>query len=150
MKLTFLFLLQKYRLYLRRLSGVSQHNNLNNSFLSPQEASFGTISPMNGLDLQTLAAAGQLPAQSLATLQAAGLGRSTVKPGLSMPLMDQRNLFSLENPRLRFGEGQQQLLSSNKPTNLLHGVPTNMEPKQLANLHQSAQSLGNLNMRATS
>jgi two-component response regulator (ARR-B family) len=149
MKLTFLFLLQKYRLYLRRLSGVSQHNNLNNSFLSPQEASFGTISPMNGLDLQTLAAAGQLPAQSLATLQAAGLGRSTVKPGLSMPLMDQRNLFSFENPRLRFGEGQQQLLSSSKPTNLLHGVPTNMEPKQLANLHQSAQSLGNLNMRAT-
>jgi two-component response regulator (ARR-B family) len=114
---------------------------LNNSFLTPQEASFGTISPMNGLD--------QLPAQSLATLQAAGLGRSTVKPGLSMPLMDQRNLFSLENPRLRFGEGQQQLLSSNKPTNLLHGVPTNMEPKQLANLHQSAQSLDNLNMRAT-
>ncbi|CAJ2653980.1 unnamed protein product [Trifolium pratense] len=141
--------LQKYRLYLRRLSGVSQHNNLNNSFLSPQEASFGTISPMNGLDLQTLAAAGQLPAQSLATLQAAGLGRSTVKPGLSMPLMDQRNLFSFENPRLRFGEGQQQLLSSNKPSNLLHGVPTNMEPKQLANLHQSTQSLGNLNMRVT-
>ncbi|XP_058757869.1 two-component response regulator ARR2-like isoform X2 [Vicia villosa] len=138
--------LQKYRLYLRRLSGVSQHQN--NSFLSPQEASFGTISSMNGLDLQTLAAAGQLPAQSLATLQAAGLGRSAVKSGLPMPLMDQRNLFSFENPRLRFGEGQQQLLSNNKPTNLLHGVPTNMEPKQLANLHQSAaQSLGNLNMR---
>ncbi|CAI8610714.1 unnamed protein product [Vicia faba] len=137
--------LQKYRLYLRRLSGVSQHQN--NSFLSPQEASFGTISSMNGLDLQTLAAAGQLPAQSLATLQAAGLGRSAVKSGLAMPLMDQRNLFSFENPRLRFGEGQQQLLSNNK-TNLLHGVPTNMEPKQLANLHQSAaQSLGNLNMR---
>ncbi|KAI5415667.1 two-component response regulator ARR2 isoform X1 [Lathyrus oleraceus] len=138
--------LQKYRLYLRRLSGVSQHQN--NSFLSPQEASFGTISSMNGLDLQTLAAAGQLPAQSLATLQAAGLGRSGVKSGLPMPLMDQRNLFSFENPRLRFGDGQQQLLSNNKPTNLLHGVPTNMEPKQLANLHQSAaQSLGNLNMR---
>ncbi|CAK8563748.1 unnamed protein product [Lathyrus sativus] len=138
--------LQKYRLYLRRLSGVSQHQN--NSFLSPQEASFGTISSMNGLDLQTLAAAGQLPAQSLATLQAAGLGRSAVKSGLPMPLMDQRNLFSFENPRLRFGEGQQQLLSNNKQTNLLHGVPTNMEPKQLANLHQSAaQSLGNLNMR---
>ncbi|XP_004508173.1 two-component response regulator ARR2 isoform X2 [Cicer arietinum] len=140
--------LQKYRLYLRRLSGVSQHqNNLNNSFLSPQEASFGTISSISGLDLQTLAAAGQLPAQSLATLQAAGLGRSTARPGLPMPLGDQRNLFSFENPRLRFGEGQQQHLSNNKPTNLLHGVPTNMEPKQLTNLHQSAQSLGNLNLR---
>ncbi|KAJ1395312.1 Signal transduction response regulator, receiver domain [Sesbania bispinosa] len=140
--------LQKYRLYLRRLSGVSQHqNNLNNTFLSPQEATFGTISSINGIDLQTLAVAGQLPAQSLATLQAAGLGRSTAKAGVPMPLMDQRNLFSFESPRLRFGEGQQQHLSSSKPINLLHGIPTNMEPKQLASLHQSPQSLGNLNMR---
>ncbi|RDX76230.1 Two-component response regulator ARR2, partial [Mucuna pruriens] len=140
--------LQKYRLYLRRLSGVSQHqNNLNNSFLSPQEATFGTISSINGIDLQTLAVAGQLPAQSLATLQAAGLGRPTAKAGVPMPLMDQRNLFSFENPRLRFGEVQQQHLSNSKPMNLLHGIPTTMEPKQLANLHQSTQSLGSLNMR---
>ncbi|KAL2960247.1 hypothetical protein AAZX31_17G029600 [Glycine max] len=140
--------LQKYRLYLRRLSGVSQHqNNLNNSFLGPQEATFGTISSINGIDLQTLAVAGQLPAQSLATLQAAGLGRSTAKAGVPIPLMDQRNLFSFENPRLRFGEGQPQHLSTSKPMNLLHGIPTNMEPKQLANLHQSTQSIGGLNMR---
>ncbi|XP_061349122.1 two-component response regulator ARR2-like isoform X2 [Gastrolobium bilobum] len=140
--------LQKYRLYLRRLSGVSQHqSNLNNSFLSPQEATFGTMPSINGIDLQTFAVAGQLPAQSLATLQAAGLGRSTAKAGVPMPLMDQRNLFSFENPRLRFGEGQQQHLSTSKPMNLLHGIPTNMEPKQLANLHQSTQSLGSLNMR---
>ncbi|KAK7264676.1 hypothetical protein RJT34_32286 [Clitoria ternatea] len=140
--------LQKYRLYLRRLSGVSQHqNNLNNSFLSSQEATFGTIATINGIDLQTLAAAGQLPAQSLATLQAAGLGRSAAKAGAPMPLMDQRNLFSFENPRIRFGEGQQQHLSTSKPMNLLHGIPTNMEPKQLANLHQSTQSLGSLNVR---
>ncbi|KAK7348102.1 hypothetical protein VNO80_22651 [Phaseolus coccineus] len=140
--------LQKYRLYLRRLSGVSQHqNNLNNSFLGSQEATFGTISSINGIDLQTLAVTGQLPAQSLATLQAAGLGRSTAKTGVPMPLMDQRNLFSFENPRVRFGEGQQQHLSSSKPMNLLLGIPTNMEPKQLANLHQSTQSIAGLNMR---
>ncbi|VVA24646.1 PREDICTED: two-component response regulator [Prunus dulcis] len=138
--------LQKYRLYLRRLSGVSQHpSNLNNSFLSPQEASFGAMSSLNGLDLQTLAVTGQLPAQSLATLQA-GLGRSTAKSGMPMPLVDQRNLFSFENPKLRFAEGQQHL-SSSKPMNLLHGIPTNMEAKQLANLHQSAQSLGGVNMQ---
>lgn len=126
---------------------------MNNSFLSPQEASFGTISSINGIDLQSFASAGQIPAQSLATLQAAGLGRSTANAGLPIPLMDQRNLFSFENPRLRFGEGQQQQqqqhMGNNKPMNLLHGIPTNMEPKQLANLHQSSQSqsLGNLNMR---
>ncbi|XP_019463700.1 PREDICTED: two-component response regulator ARR2-like isoform X3 [Lupinus angustifolius] len=135
--------LQKYRLYLRRLSGVSQHPN--NSFLSQQDATFGSVSSIN--DLQTLAAAGQLPAQSLATLQAAGLGRSTAKAGIPMPLMDQRNLFSFENPRLRFGEGQQQHLNSSKSINLLHEMCTNLEPKQLANLHQSTQSIGNLNIR---
>ncbi|KAK4283407.1 hypothetical protein QN277_000359 [Acacia crassicarpa] len=140
--------LQKYRLYLRRLSGVSQHQgNLNNSFISSQEATFGAISSLSGTDLQTFAAAGQLPPQSLATLQAAGLGRSTAKTGMPMPLVDQRNLFSFENPRLRFGEGQQQYGSSSKPMNLLHGIPTNMEPKQLASLHQSTQPLGSLNMR---
>lgn len=138
---------QKYRLYLRRLSGVSQHqSNLSNSFISSQEASFGAMSSLNGIDLQTLAATGQLPAQSLATLQAAGLGRSTAKSGIPMPLVDQRNLFSFENPKLRFAEGQQHH-SSGKPMNLLHGIPTTMEAKQLANLHQSAQSLGAVNMQ---
>ncbi|CBI22927.3 unnamed protein product, partial [Vitis vinifera] len=136
--------LQKYRLYLRRLSGVSQHQNgLNNSFMGPQEATFGSISSLNGLDLQTLAVAGQLPAQSLATLQAAGLGRSTGKSGLPMPLVDQRNLFSFEAPKFRYGEGQQQqqqLSNSSKQMNLLHGIPTTMEPKQLATLRHSAQA----------
>ncbi|KAA8548999.1 hypothetical protein F0562_000683 [Nyssa sinensis] len=141
--------LQKYRLYLRRLSGVSQHQNgLNNSFMGPPEATFGSISSLNGLDLQALAATGQLPAQSLATLQAASLGRSTSKSGMSMPLVDQRNLFSFETPKLRFGEGHQQQLSNNsKQMNLFHGIPTTLEPKQLANLHQSAQSFRGMNMQ---
>lgn len=137
--------LQKYRLYLRRLSGQHQ-TSMNNSFISPQEASFGSMTSLNGIDLQTLAVAGQIPAQSLATLQAAGLGRSTAKSGIPLPLVDQRNLFSFENPKLRFGEGQQQHLSNSKPVNLLHGIPTSMEPKQLTNLHQSTQSLG-MNMQ---
>lgn len=138
--------LQKYRLYLRRLSG--QHpTSMSNSFISPQDASFGSMTSLNGIDLQTLAVAGQIPAQSLATLQAAGLGRSASKSGIPLPLVDQRNLFSFENPKLRFGEGQQQQhLSNSKPVNLLHGIPTSMEPKQLTNLHQSTQSLG-MNMQ---
>ncbi|KAF9673211.1 hypothetical protein SADUNF_Sadunf10G0000700 [Salix dunnii] len=140
--------LQKYRLYLRRLSGVSQHQSgMGNSFISTQEATYGSLSSLNGLDLQTLAAASQIPAQSLATLQAAGLGRSTAKPRLPMPIVDQRNLFSFENPKLRFGEGQQQNLNNGKQMNLLHGIPTTMEPKQLANMHHSAQSLGSMNMQ---
>ncbi|KAJ6321282.1 hypothetical protein OIU77_011386 [Salix suchowensis] len=50
--------LQKYRLYLRRLSRVSQHQNgIGSSFICPQEATYGPLSSLNGLDLQTLAAA---------------------------------------------------------------------------------------------
>ncbi|CAI8590190.1 unnamed protein product [Vicia faba] len=120
--------LQKYRLYLRRLSGVSQQqSNLNNPFMSPQESIFASTS-INGIDLQTLSPAGQLSNPSLAKLQAAGL-------------------FSSENLKLRFGEGQLQHMSSNKPMNFLHGIPTNMEPKQFANLHQSIQSFGSTNTR---
>ncbi|GAV91052.1 Response_reg domain-containing protein/Myb_DNA-binding domain-containing protein [Cephalotus follicularis] len=140
--------LQKYRLYLRRLSGVSQHQpNLSNSYINPHEATFGPMASLNGLDYQTLSVTAQLPAQSLATLQAAGFGRSNTNPGVSMPLVDQRNLFSFENPKLRFGDGQQQQMSSNKQMNLLHGIPTTMETKQLANLHHSAQSFGTMNMQ---
>ncbi|XVF62513.1 hypothetical protein PTKIN_Ptkin09bG0014000 [Pterospermum kingtungense] len=142
--------LQKYRLYLRRLSGVSQHqNSLNNSFISPQEATFGPLASLNGLDLQTLAAAGQIPAQSLAaTFQVAALGRSTAKSGLPMPLVDQRNIY-FDNPKLRSG-GQQQHLNNNKQMNLLHGIPTNMEPRQLAGVNHTAQSIGNMKMQVTS
>ncbi|CAN4105960.1 unnamed protein product [Withania somnifera] len=140
--------LQKYRLYLRRLSGVSQHQNgLNSSFMGHPEVTYGTMTSFNGLELQALAASGQLPAQSLATLQAAALGRSATKSAISMPLVDQRNLFSFENPKMRFSEGQQQLNNSNKQINLLHGIPTTMQPKQLADLHQSSQSFVAMNMQ---
>ncbi|KAG8370478.1 hypothetical protein BUALT_Bualt14G0121000 [Buddleja alternifolia] len=137
--------LQKYRLYLRRLSGVQQHQNgLGNSFVGPADATFG---PITSLDLQALAASGQLPPQSLATIQAAALGRSTTKSPVPLPpLVDQRNIFSFENPKLRFVEDQQQQNNSSKQVNLLHGIPTNMDSKQLASLHQSGPSFGNMNM----
>ncbi|KAL3812998.1 hypothetical protein ACJIZ3_014266 [Penstemon smallii] len=118
--------LQKFRLYLRRLSGASPHQNaLNNSFMGPSDPTF-----LNGLDFQALATSGQIPPQSLATLQAATLGRSTSKSTIPVALVDQRNIFSFENP--------QQRNNNSKQVNLLHGIPTNMDSKQLANLQQSA------------
>ncbi|KAI3469326.1 hypothetical protein Pfo_025989 [Paulownia fortunei] len=143
--------LQKYRLYLRRLSGVSQHQNgLGNSFMGPPDVPFGPMPSLNGVDLQALAASGQLPPQSLATIQAAALGRATTKSAIHLPLVDQRNIFSFENPKLRFVEGQQQQNNNSKQVNLLHGIPTSMDSKQLATLHQSAQSFGNMNMHVHS
>ncbi|KAG2239116.1 hypothetical protein Bca4012_023886 [Brassica carinata] len=124
--------LQKYRIYLRRLGGVSQHQgNMNHSFMTGPDPSFGPLSSLNGFDLQALAAAGQLPAQSLAQLQAAGLGRpsSLNKPGMSV---DQRSIFSFENPKLRNGQMMMNSSGGNKQVNLLHGVPMGMEPRQFA------------------
>lgn len=138
--------LQKYRLYLRRLSG---QGGLSNSFMGHTESPFGSMSSLNGLDLQALAASGQISAQSLATFQAAALGSSVTKSAISMPLVDQRNLFSFENPKSRFGDGPQ-LSSNNKQIGLLHGIPTTMEPKQLANLHQSSQTFGGMSMQLNS
>ncbi|XP_047315427.1 two-component response regulator ARR2-like [Impatiens glandulifera] len=146
--------LQKYRLYLRRLSGVSQHQGgLSNPFMGHPDGGFGQISSLNGLDFQALAASGQIPAQSLATIQAAALGRSiTTKPAISIPLTDQRNLFSFETSKLRYSDIGQQLSSNNnnKQINLLHGIPTSVEPKQLASLQQSAQNFRNINTQGNS
>ncbi|KAJ8444952.1 hypothetical protein Cgig2_029146 [Carnegiea gigantea] len=145
--LNFQYVMQKYRLYLRRLSGVSQHQcGLNSSFL-PQDSGFGAMSSLGGLDLQALAATGQISAQTIAAYSRM---TPTIKPGVSMPFVDQRNLFSFENSKLRYGEGQQQQLGNvNKQMNLLHGIPTIMEPKQLGGLSQSAQTLGGMNMQVS-
>lgn len=137
-------------MYLRRLSGVTQQNNLGGSFVNPQDAAFGPLSPLHGLDFQTLAATGQFQAQSLATLQAAGMGRSVVKSGVPMSIIDQRNIFSFDNPKLRYGESQHPHMSTSKQMNLLHGIPTNMEPKQLVHMHHpSAQPVRHMNIQVS-
>ncbi|CAH1451852.1 unnamed protein product [Lactuca virosa] len=96
--------LQKYRLYLRRLSS-SQH--LGSTFLGSPDGGFASMTSFTG---------GQF--------QSAVLPRSNnTKSPISVPMMDQRNIFNFENPKL------------------LHGIPTNMEPKQFVGLQQSQQQL---------
>ncbi|CAH9095581.1 unnamed protein product [Cuscuta epithymum] len=131
--------LQKYRLYLRRLSG---QGGMGHPFMGHQDSPFGPMSSLNGLELQALAASGQISAQSLASYHA-------TKSALSLPLVDhhhqRNNLFSFETPRSRYGEGPQHIMNSNNSSkqipNLLHGIPTTMEPKQLQNMHQSSSPL---------
>ncbi|KAL9225147.1 hypothetical protein vseg_001102 [Gypsophila vaccaria] len=135
--------LQKYRLYLRRLSGVSQHQGgLNGSFMS-HDGGFGAMSQLSGIDLQTLHATAQLSSQTLA----AYTRLPPIKPSMSLPFADQRNLFSFENTATsRYVDGQQQY---SKQMNLLHGIPTTLESKQLAGLNQSNQNGRNLNIQAS-
>ncbi|KAL9670837.1 hypothetical protein QQ045_008396 [Rhodiola kirilowii] len=142
--------LQKYRLYLRRISGgVSQHSGgLNNGFMGSQDGPFGNMSSFSGLDLQAIAESGHLPVQSLATLQSAVFDKGNGLSVMAMHGIDQRNIFSFENPKIRFGEAQQlQQMTNGKQINLLHGIPTNMESKQLTSMNHSESSIGSVNMQ---
>ncbi|XP_073285455.1 two-component response regulator ARR1-like isoform X2 [Primulina huaijiensis] len=134
--------LQKYRLYLKRLSDPSQPSiGLDNSFMGPPNPLFGPVSPFSGVDIQGLAAARQLQPQNLATFQAAVLGRTATKTSVSLPLDDHRNIFNFENPRPN---------NNSKQIDLLHGSPTTMDSKQLASLRQSASTFGHMNMHVHS
>ncbi|XP_022572467.2 two-component response regulator ARR2 isoform X1 [Brassica napus] len=134
--------LQKYRIYLKRLGGVSQ-GNMNHSFMTGQDPSYG---PLNGFDLQGLATAGQLQAQSLAQLQAVGLGQSSsplIKPGITS--VDQRSFKQLAS---RFGDGHGPMMMNggggNKQTSLLHGVPTGhmrLQQQQMAGMRVAGPSM---------
>ncbi|KAL8241942.1 hypothetical protein R6Q59_012244 [Mikania micrantha] len=84
--------LQKFRLYLKRLSGVTQQGAGPNSFCgsmeqSPKLASYGRF------EIQALAASGQLPPQTLAAIHAEILGQPSANVGL--PVIDHQPLLQL-------------------------------------------------------
>ncbi|PKA46063.1 Two-component response regulator ARR2 [Apostasia shenzhenica] len=79
--------LQKFRLYLKRLSGVAQHQSaLPNPFCSHVETN-AKVGSLGRLDFQSLAASGQIPPQTLAALHAELLGRPS--GSLLLPAVDQ-------------------------------------------------------------
>lgn len=83
--------LQKFRLYLKRLSGVAQQQGgIPNSFCGPVEQN-PKLGSYGRFDIQALAASGQIPPQTLAALHAELLGRPT--NNLVLPPMDQQALL---------------------------------------------------------
>src|SRR4051812_24921867 len=83
---TFIFNLQKFRLYLKRIA--QHHAGMANPYGAP--ASSAQLASLGGLDFQTLAASGQIPPQALAALQDELLGRPTAS--LVLPSRDQSSL----------------------------------------------------------
>ncbi|XP_039145192.1 two-component response regulator ORR21-like isoform X3 [Dioscorea cayenensis subsp. rotundata] len=77
---------QKFRLYLKRLSGVTQPS----SFCAPLESN-AKVGPLGRLDLQALAATGQIPPQTLAALHAELMRRPS--DSLVLPAMDHQVLL---------------------------------------------------------
>ncbi|WRX16184.1 hypothetical protein QQP08_008671, partial [Theobroma cacao] len=88
---------QKFRLYLKRISGVAQQGGISNSLCGPLEPNV-KIGSLGRFDIQALAASGQIPPQTLAALHAELLGRPT---GNLVTAMDQPALLqaSLQGPK---------------------------------------------------
>ncbi|XP_011021760.1 PREDICTED: two-component response regulator ARR1-like [Populus euphratica] len=68
--------LQKFRLYLKRLSGVAQQGGISNTFCGPLDSNV-KVNPLGRFDIQALAASSQIPPQTLAALHAELFGRPT-------------------------------------------------------------------------
>lgn len=88
--------MQKFRLYLKRLSGVSQpHGGLPSSYCGPLEPN-PKVGTLGRFDIQALAASGQIPPQTLAALHAELLNRPT--GNVLLPAMDQSALLQASLP----------------------------------------------------
>ncbi|GMI75224.1 hypothetical protein HRI_001191700 [Hibiscus trionum] len=89
--------LQKFRLYLKRISGVAQQGGISNPFCGSVEPNV-KIGSLGRFNIQALAASGQIPPQTLAALHAELLGRPT---GSLVTAIDQPALLqaSLQGPK---------------------------------------------------
>ncbi|XP_044494304.1 two-component response regulator ORR21-like [Mangifera indica] len=81
--------LQKFRLYLKRLSGVAQQGGIFSAFCGPVEPNV-KLGSLGQFDIQPLAASGQIPPKTLAALHAELLGCPT---GNLVTAMDQPGLL---------------------------------------------------------
>ncbi|MCL7051326.1 hypothetical protein MKW94_007916 [Papaver nudicaule] len=137
--------LQKYRLYLKRVSGGIQ-SGFSPPFLGSANSSYGSLPSLDDFNLQTLNVRGQPPLQNLASLQV-GITGPTGHGVLNMHIGDQRNLSGGEPARLRFGMGNQ--VNNNNQVSLLSGLQSSIGPKpSLINMHPSLRSFGNTGLQA--
>ncbi|KAL5983629.1 hypothetical protein ACLOJK_017719 [Asimina triloba] len=137
--------LQKYRLYLRRLSPQQHPGGPNAPFIGAPEAPFGSVSPLDGFDLQALAVSSQIQSQCLPTLRS-GLGRTASNTSMGMSTGCPINLFNsngqiANSSQIRCGLPAQEL--NDRPLNLLHGLPTSIESKQLLHFNRAIHTFGN-------
>eukprot|EP01018_Ginkgo_biloba_P021682 Gb_00604 [translate_table: standard] len=138
--------LQKYRLYLRRLSGVAQQQDgINTSFGGTTEINFDSIGSLGRLDLQALASSGQISPSTLMAWQAGLLGRVNANNCLRIPG---------ETPLLQAALQSKYSNSSNslsfvKPLlnsqgNSVHGLPNGFQLKQFTQPQPHDPSYGNV------
>eukprot|EP00252_Welwitschia_mirabilis_P023401 TRINITY_DN6598_c2_g1_i2.p1 TRINITY_DN6598_c2_g1~~TRINITY_DN6598_c2_g1_i2.p1 ORF type:complete len:743 (+),score=155.41 TRINITY_DN6598_c2_g1_i2:296-2230(+) len=126
--------LQKYRLYLKRLS--QQQNGMTSSFGGATDRSMGP-GGFGRFDLSALAASGQLSPQALAALPADLLGRINAANALGMSTADESLMLqaSLQDANSNLIRRPGQTLV-NDQGNSLQRFPGYLEPKQFAPAQQ--------------
>jgi len=135
---------QKYRLYLKRLTVPQYQGRADTSFSNASDASFSSITSLDGYDLQALAASGQIPPQALLTLHSGQ--RRPPNICMDMSTADQRGFFTSDallanSSKIRPTMVQQ---VNNNQMSMLYGPLTAMEPRQLGQAQQMFQSYGNM------
>lgn len=137
--------LQKYRLYLKRLSGVaSQQGSMGNAFGGGRESSFGSLCQVDGIgDLQVLAQSGHLSARALESLQAGVLGRLNGSVGLGLPGLNSSGMLQFASlPGLGCNNSigrAQGIAPVNNPMNAFPCLSTGLELDQLQQKQQIAR-----------
>eukprot|EP00249_Psilotum_nudum_P023499 c28896_g5_i1 orf=629-2857(+) len=147
--------LQKYRLYLKRISGVAhQPGGMGSSFPGVSDSTFTSASggSHGGLgDLRALAATGQLSTHVLmSTLQTGFLGGLAAPNNLGVAGVDPSLLLQLaamqginQSPLVRSSYGQ--TLPIHSPGNSQQSLPSGIDSKQLVQISQPLTAFGQLN-----
>ncbi|XP_021658255.2 two-component response regulator ARR18 isoform X2 [Hevea brasiliensis] len=131
--------LQKYRLYLKRISSVaSQQANMVAAF-GAKDSSYLRMGSLDGFgDFRTLSGPGRLSSTSISSYTPGGmLGRLNSPGGLTLRAISSSGLLqsghsqSLSNSVNTLGKFQPSLLPASQGANLFQGVQSSVEPNQL-------------------
>ncbi|XP_012071467.1 two-component response regulator ARR18 isoform X2 [Jatropha curcas] len=131
--------LQKYRLYLKRISNAaSQQANMVAAF-GAKDPSYLRMGSLDGFgDFRTLTGPGRLSSTSISSYPSGGmLGRLNSPAGLTLRGIASSGLLqpghspALSNSVNTLGKLQPALLPSSQGANLFPGVPSSLEPNQL-------------------
>lgn len=141
--------LQKYRLYLKRVSVPQHQGRLDTAYTGTSEVALRAVGSFDGFDLQSLAVSGQLPPQSFAALHSAP--RRVTNTGIGMSSVDQIGFFNSNAQMANASNIRPELMQqiNNKQTNFLSGPSTSMESRQLGQSQQLAQSYRNVGLQAS-
>ncbi|XVF48453.1 hypothetical protein PTKIN_Ptkin03bG0191100 [Pterospermum kingtungense] len=133
--------LQKYRLYLKRLSSVASQQANMVVALGSKDPSYFHMGSLDGFgDFRTFSGPGRLSSASLSTYQSSGVfGRLNSSAALSVRgipsgVMQQGHSQTLNNSINGLGKIQPAVLSANQNQNstLFQGIPTSVQIKQLS------------------